>query len=305
MKDVATAAGCSQTTVSIILNRVPGYKLPEPTRRRVAEAAIALGYTTPTCAPRPDRGGKRAASSTKDARSGFRQTNSEPSVSSSDKVARALAIDILSGNWAQDSRLPSDRDLMEKFDASRTALHQAFKVLTGKGLIESKTRASTRVRQPSEWHLFDPDVLIWQAEAGLDRAFVEHLGEMRLILEPEAAALAARRRTRADLDHMFRLIDKMGTRGINPEDFAKVDLDFHLAVSASANNPFLSAIGALIEVSLIAAMRRSWPGDDPGGPNRSAMAHRNIVEAIKAGNGDLAREAMRNVIEEGIRRGIR
>ncbi|MBI1219912.1 MAG: FCD domain-containing protein [Rhodobacteraceae bacterium] len=302
MKDVAIAAGCSQTTVSVILNRAPGYKLPEKTRRRVAEAAIALGYIAPSSSATTGRSGEKPANP---ARRLSRRKPADTSLSSSDKVVRAFAIAILSGNWAQDSTLPPDRDLMEQFGASRAVLRDTIKVLTGKGLLESKTRARAKVRQQSEWHLLDPDVLIWQAEAGLDRSFVEHLGEMRLILEPEAAALAAQRRTQADLDLLMRLADKMGTRGITPEAFAKVDLDFHLAVAATANNPFLSAVGALIEVSLIASLRRSWPGDDPGGPTRSAKAHRDIVLAIEAGDGGRARQAMRAVIEEGISRGKR
>lgn len=294
MTDVAKAAGCSQTTVSIVLNHVPGFSIPAETRRRVAEAAVALGYR-----PHPAPRHAEAAHPDTAPRSGAR-----PPKSFTDRVARALAIDILSDRPPQGAALPSDQELMAEFGVSRTVLREALKMLAGKGLIEARARVGTKVRQKSEWHLFDPDVLIWQAEAGLDGAFVEHLGEMRIILEPEAAALAARRRTAADLELLRRLVDRMRSPGITGEAFAKADLDFHLAVSAAAGNPFLRAVSALIEVALIAAMRRSWPGNEPGGTIRSAAAHGRIADAIECGDAEAARAAMRAVIDEGTSRAV-
>ena len=175
-------------------------------------------------------------------------------------------------------------------------------MLTGKGLLEARARVGTRVRRRAEWHLFDPEVLIWQAEAGLDVDFIHHLVEMRLILEPEAAALAAARRSQADVDHLFRLTERMAARNITAAAFAKADVDFHIGVSASAGNPFLSAISALIEVSLTASLQRSWPGDEPGGTKLSAAAHREIVEAIARGDREAAKEGMRVVINQGLNR---
>ncbi|TMV60748.1 FadR family transcriptional regulator, partial [Thioclava sp. BHET1] len=86
--------------------------------------------------------------------------------------------------------------------------------------------------------------------------------------------------------------------------FAKADLDFHIAVSDMAGNPFLSAVSALIEVSLTASLRRSWPGDDPERATRSAEAHRCIARAIAEGDDEEARICMRRVITEGINRSL-
>jgi DNA-binding FadR family transcriptional regulator len=215
-----------------------------------------------------------------------------------------IAVDILSGRLPEGSSLPPDVELMTKFGVSRTVLREAIRVLTSKGLVEAKARVGTKVRERYRWYLFDPDVLLWQAEAGLDRQFVAHLGEMRLILEPEAAALAAQRGSRADVEHLVALADRMATKDIPAEAFAKADLDFHFAVSACADNPFLTAVNALIEVSLTASLRRSWPGDVPGGTARSAEAHRQIAVAIRAGDCDGAKAAMRRVIIEGMTRSL-
>lgn len=304
MNDIAAAAGCSQTTVSFVLNNVPGHSIPDETRRRVAEAAMALGYS-----PKPEKAktaAGRGAARRAERAGGPRPAASRASANSqTDKVARALAIDILSGCIPEGGTLPADLDLSSRFGVSRTVLREAVRVLTGKGLLEARPGVGTKVRRQSRWHLFDPDVLIWQAEAGLGQEFSRHLGEMRLILEPEAAALAARRHADVDVDYLFRLTDRMAMSGTSGEAFARADLEFHLAVSASAGNPFLKAISALIEVSLTASLRKSSPMDEAGGAERSAKLHRIIAEAISAGDADTARAAMRNVINEGMKRSMK
>ena len=303
MNDVAAAAGCSQTTVSLVLNNVPGHGIPDETRRRVAEATVALGYGRPapvlheTPARRTDAPARVAGTPPP-------PRQAPTATSFTDKVARMIAVDILSGRIPEGSPLPPDADLLTKFGVSRTVLREAMRGLISKGLVEAKAGVGTKVRERHRWHLFDPDVLIWQAEAGLDRQFIKHLGEMRLILEPEAAALAAQRGSRADVDHLIALADRMAANNIQVDAFAKADLDFHFAVSACADNPFLTAVNALIEVSLTASLRRSWPGDVPGGKAHSAEAHRQIALAIGAGDCDGAREAMRRVIIEGMTRSL-
>ena len=301
MNDIAAAAGYSQTTVSFVLNCVPGQNIPETTRRRIAEAAFALGYAPPSSSLRGRQFENRQTTKLVTQISG-RTGQRGMTGSFTDAVARTIAVDILSGGRPEGSYLPLDTNLGAEFGVSRTVMREAMKVLTSKGLLEAKTRVGTRVRKRSEWHLFDPDVLLWQAEAGLDTRFIRHLGEMRLILEPEAAALAARQRSKMDVDQLMGFADKMAKRGISADAFARADLDFHLAVAACADNPFLIAIGALIEISLISSLRRSWPGNEPGGTDRSANDHRNIAKAIADGDCEGARVAMRKVIKEGIAR---
>jgi DNA-binding FadR family transcriptional regulator len=145
-------------------------------------------------------------------------------------------------------------------------------------------------------------VLIWHAEAGFSREFLSALGEMRLALEPQAASLAADRRSERQLATLDACIERMAAPGVSKEDFVAADLDFHLAVAGAAGNPFLAAVSTLIEVALVAALARSWPGSEPDGTANSAAKHRAIAEAIRRGNGRLAATAMRAVIEEGIGR---
>src|SRR5205814_6667461 len=96
------------------------------------------------------------------------------------------------------------------FHVSRTILREAVKVLAAKGLIEVRPRTGIRVRPRDEWNLVDPDLLGWLCEAGVDDLFIRDLCEVRAIVEPAAAELAAARATAeeiVELLHWFDLID--------------------------------------------------------------------------------------------------
>ena len=150
---------------------------------------------------------------------------------------------------------------------SRTVLREAMKTLAGKGLIQAKARIGTRVRDRADWNLFDRDVLLWHAEVGFDPDFVEHLHEMRMALEPEAAALAAQRRSPEQLEVLYGWVERMGAEPDRPNSFVIADLNFHLAVSAAAGNPFLRSISTLIEVALVAVLTISSPAEDRAAPH--------------------------------------
>jgi len=218
------------------------------------------------------------------------------------RVMREIGMAIVAGRYRQGAILPGDAELMAKFGVSRTVLREAMKTLDGKGLLQSRARIGTRVRDRADWNLFDPEVLIWHAEAGFDAAFLTHVGEMRLALEPEAAALAAERRTPPQLQALYGWVEQMGATGVTATQFVDADLNFHLAVAAAAANPFLTSISTLIEVALVAALTSSSPVNEPSGAKNSAAEHRAIVDAIAHQDADGARAAMRLVIKEGIAR---
>lgn len=302
MIDVARAAGCSQSTVSMVLNGNPSVSISDETRRRVAEAVAALGYRH-RVAPRPGRhapalpgakGGATAAMTVEDPR----QSGSSRTA----WVAGILGRRIIAGHYGENAILPGDAELIGEFGVSRTVLREALKTLSGKGLVQAKSRIGTRVRLRSEWQLFDSDVLTWHAEIGLDSAFLRALGEMRLLIEPEAAALAAARRQPAQLPQLYEWVAEMAAADGAPDEFVAADLNFHLEVARIAANPFLRALSTLIRVALFAALTRSSPASETGGVGQSAAAHRAIADAIAAGDAEAARQGMRAVILEGIER---
>jgi DNA-binding FadR family transcriptional regulator len=299
MSEIARVAGCSQTTVSLILNRKPGFKVSMELRQRVADIAQDLGYRPKRISVGPGA----------DANAFYRRhgepDRARPALSQTARVVREIGLAITAERFPPNSILPRDGDLLAHFGVSRTVLREALKVLAGKRLLLSRARIGTKVRDRSEWNFFDPDLLMWHLESGVDENFMKYVGEMRWVLEPEAAAMAARRRDDADVDRLYAHVNRMGLPGITRMDFVNADRDFHVAVATASANPFLRAISALIEVALVEAFTRSWPGEDAEGIARSTAEHRAIVDAIARGDEDGARDKMRVVVALGMARTAR
>ncbi|MEP6899272.1 MAG: GntR family transcriptional regulator [Rhodanobacter sp.] len=102
---------------------------------------------------------------------------------------------IVSGELKPGDGLPREELLAERMNVSRTALREAMKVLSAKGLIQSRQKTGTRVRDTIYWNQLDADVLAWRCASMPTDDFVEKLVEMREVIEPAAGAAAARRRT--------------------------------------------------------------------------------------------------------------
>ncbi|MEQ1769981.1 MAG: FadR/GntR family transcriptional regulator [Devosia sp.] len=216
------------------------------------------------------------------------------------RVVSDLGLGVVTGALPEGGLLPGDLELLAKYGVSRTVLREALKTLSAKGLVQARARVGTRVQPRGKWNLFDPDVLFWHAEAGFRPEFLAHLAEIRLALEPEAAALAAERRTPENLKDMDLWLEQMAAPAITLAGFAKADLGFHLAVAEAAANPFFISISTLIEVVLVAMLTISSPAEEPDRLTRSVEEHRRIAKAIADGNAKAARAAMRSVIETGV-----
>src|ERR1700760_1345174 len=115
------------------------------------------------------------------------------------EVARSIGIDIIAGRYAEGTRLPGDAEMIAMFGVSRPVLRESVKTLVAKGLLTTKARVGTVVREPAAWNMFDADVLAWHLDAGIDKRFLNDLAEIRLAVEPRAATLAARPRPEQDL----------------------------------------------------------------------------------------------------------
>ena len=114
-------------------------------------------------------------------------------------VVDAIGRWILGGTYAPDDLLPREDDLAVELGVSRTSIREAVKVLSAKGLLQARRRVGVRVRDRDDWNLLDPQVLSWHPDVGRDEALITSLIEARRIIEPAAAALAAKRATAADL----------------------------------------------------------------------------------------------------------
>ncbi|TDK34353.1 FadR family transcriptional regulator [Rhizobium deserti] len=214
-------------------------------------------------------------------------------------VVAELGRGIVSGKIPEGSLLPGDTELSARFGVSRTVLRESMKTLSAKRLVEAKAKVGTRVLDKASWNFFDSDVLGWRFEAGLDFEFIEHLAEMRMALEPAAAAAAALRATSDDFVSLYAIAAKFDDLAHTPETIAKVDLEFHLAIARMSGNPFMRSASALIEAALAISFQLSSPAASPETIDEVATNHLRIVHAIASRDPQKAIKAMRHVIDIG------
>jgi len=220
------------------------------------------------------------------------------------RVLWQLGVAIVRGDYPEGSILPSDTELLARFAVSRTVLREALKTLAAKGMIEARARIGTRVLPRQRWNLFDADVLAWHFETGPDVELLRSLAEIRIGVEVESAALAAQRRSDDQAEALLACAARMG-EAETAEEFARTDLQFHRTVAEASGNPFMASISALVELALTAVFTISSPVEDTAAMAATVKAHGRIAQAIKAGDADEARLAMKAVIAEGFGRASR
>nr|WP_276536727.1 FCD domain-containing protein [Burkholderia multivorans] len=205
------------------------------------------------------------------------------------QTAFRLATAILRGDYPPDSLLPREPDLMAMFGVSRTVLREALRTLTSKGLVESRPKVGTRVRSRRAWNLLDADLLDWYARVAPALSFALKLQEMREMIEPHAAAMAARVRAADAIAAIDEALDAMAAAR-NVDEWVRADLRFHLSVLEAGGNELLVPLGALIDRTLEAQLhlnaRRAHVY------NASLAEHAAVGDAIRAGDADGARRAM-------------
>jgi hypothetical protein len=147
--------------------------------------------------------------------------------------------------------LPREDDLAVELGVSRTSIREAVKVLSAKGLLQARQRVGVRVRDRDDWNLLDPQVLSWHPDVGHDEALITSLIEARRIIEPAAAALAAKRATAADLARIEQAYLGMERNlRTNLEACCDADLKFHVGVIAASHNIVLKGLTGTIEPAL-------------------------------------------------------
>jgi DNA-binding FadR family transcriptional regulator len=217
------------------------------------------------------------------------------------EVARSIGVDIIAGRYAEGTRLPGDADLTTMFGVSRPVLRESVKTLVAKGLLTTKARVGTVVRERGAWNMFDADVLAWHLDAGIDKRFLNDLAEIRLAVEPRAARLAAAQRSEEDLAELKRSVERMRHEAGDAVGFADADLALHVAVARASGNLFMRSIGHVIEAALRASFLLSAPIESED-RETVLLWHQKIVDAIAAGDADTAAEAMVFVIHNGMSR---
>jgi DNA-binding FadR family transcriptional regulator len=207
-----------------------------------------------------------------------------------DQVVETIGQDIVSGVYPPGAQLPNESEWCEKLEVSRSVLREALRVLVSKNLIDIRSRAGGRVRDNAEWNLLDPDILHWRSQGGDREAFVRELFELRRVIEPAAAGLAAARIGHRQLQDLAEALDEMMAAGEDTAQFLKPDTRFHRLILDSVGNALFRALGQAITVALDITLRLSL--DAPQGQQASLPLHRTVLEAITRRDSAAASAAM-------------
>lgn len=209
-------------------------------------------------------------------------------------IARDIGIEILSGKRPPGFQFGGEIEASEELGVSRTAYREAMRILAAKGLIDSRPKAGTRVTPRSRWNVLDPDVLAWSFESAPQREFVRGLFELRELIEPGAAALAAKNRTDDHVALLKACLEDMSKHPLETIEGQAADQRFHRTILAAAANEPLAALSTTIS----AAVRWTTKFKTRDGPlQRDPVPdHEAVYRGIAAGDPRQAKAAMRNLV---------
>lgn len=216
-------------------------------------------------------------------------------ISVHDRLARGIGERILAGEFAPGTLLPNEAEWGKIYAVSRTAVREAIKTLTGKGLLLSRPKIGSRVQPREGWNLLDRDVLSWHRSAIDRRSFAASTQEARRIIEPGIAELAAKKRSAEQLDRLVTALENMRKAKSVPENVG-ADVEFHSALLQAANNALLVPFGIIIEQAL--ANLFDYTSQRNPHQNLAIRLHENIVRAVVAQDGVAAKLAMVKLIDD-------
>lgn len=207
-----------------------------------------------------------------------------------DTVGRAIVTGAYDG-----VPFPTEAQLTEHHGVSRSVTREALKMLTAKGLLTARARVGTVVQPPASWNLFDTDVLRWLLERTFSVDLLRQFTELRIAIEPEAAALAARHAQPHQLDQIRHGLERMRRAETGIDDPLDADIAFHVAILQASGNPFYAQLREMVSTALKTSIRFT---NRIAGRNANIVEHGAVCDAICNRDPEAARTAMRTLIQE-------
>ncbi|TCV31980.1 FadR/GntR family transcriptional regulator [Vibrio crassostreae] len=211
------------------------------------------------------------------------------------QVARQIARKILSGEIKENEKLPSEIELCEVFGVSRTALRESTKLLSAKGLIESKPKVGTHIKPRSHWHFLDPQLLYWIQDLEDTKPFLSQFLGLRKAIDPEACALAATNATVEQRKELSILFQKMtlAANSFEYEEWTTNDHLFHQTIFLSTSNQFYIPFA-----NILSTIFKQFIDHSAVGGRFCLEEHKAIYDAIMSGNAKQARIASAILLDD-------
>lgn len=205
-----------------------------------------------------------------------------------DAVGRAVVV----GDY-EDQPFPTEADLAQQYGVSRSVTREALKMLAAKGLLSARPKQGTFVKPQEHWNLFDTDVLRWLLDRKFSVALLREFNELRIGVEPQAAALAATRARPAQVAAIAAGLNRMREAEQGRDDALEADIEFHVAILRASGNPFYIQFRDIVATALRTSIRFT---NRIAGRTASIADHAAVHSAIAAGNPTAAFDAMHKLI---------
>lgn len=210
------------------------------------------------------------------------------------QIAHEIGLEIVAGVLPAGTALPKEEIACARLGVSRTAYREALKVLSAKNLVHSRPKTGTVVKSRSSWSMLDPDLLAWHFEAGPSFEFARSLYELRMMVEPEGAALAALHATDQQKSSVELAFVEMSSAAQGSRAHVNADVAFHQAILVASGNELLMTLGSLIETGLAKGFQLT--NFDADYEAEALEQHGKVKDAILKGDPVSARSEMRTII---------
>ena len=208
------------------------------------------------------------------------------------RAARLIATAILSGDPVPGATLPVEATLCRRLRVSRNALREAVKIVAAKGFVRSNRRGGTVVLPERRWSLLDPDVLAWTvALDGWREGFVAELAQLRAMVAPEVAALAARNATTTEILRLHEACDAMEQPGDDPGQARDAEVWFYRRLFEAAHGRLVASLLPAMIVLVRTSSKALRTGDVAG----RLATYRAIADAVRARDPGAARDTTRRL----------
>lgn len=220
-----------------------------------------------------------------------------PAPATQGRVIEAVGVAIASGKLAPGTRLTLE-GLQHDYGISRTVARDTMKVLESMNLVYSRRRVGIVVQESSLWNVFDPNLVRWRLASDRRDLQYSSLTELRIAVEPIAAAGAARRASAAERAQLVALaadLRKLGEAG-DLQAFLAADIAFHQLLLRSCGNEMFRALDGMIAEVLTSRTRQGLMPFKPR--NEALKAHEDVASAVAGGDTAEAERAMHHILDE-------
>lgn len=214
------------------------------------------------------------------------------------QLTHDLGIAIVKGTYPIGQGLPSEADLCIEYNVSRSSTREAVKMLSAKGLISSRPKQGIRVLPENNWNMFDTDVLTWILNSKPSLSLLKEFTQVRVSIEPQAAALAAINATCEQLENIEKALLRMQEAEQGLDDPLEADIAFHTSILVASGNRFFVQLTEFISTALRVSIRYTNKIKGVSGPD--VQKHADILDTIKSRNPEKARNAVATILDEAL-----